>query len=81
MSKIVSNLILFVFPSTIVVCCFICNAIISALVTNTTVFLPNSNCLSGHIIKPTAFSLFQLVWHLIFCSLGPGNPDLCASLN
>jgi len=37
--------------------------------------------------KPTAFDLFQLVWHFlkrfgifykwfgIFCSLGPGNPD------
>jgi len=48
-------------------------------------FLPNYR--SGNIkSKPTAFSLFQLVWHFlkrfdlfykwlgIFCSLGPGNP-------
>jgi len=59
-------------------------AIISALVTSTTVFLPK--CLSGDIkinsIQPVSACLafFEAIWHfltscLAFFSLGPGNPD------
>jgi len=45
-------------------------AIISALFTSTAVFLPSyssSNFANTHVVisKPTAFSLFQLVWHFL----------------